>query len=102
MTSPCAVFLDHVHTLQVPAMYLCKSPVLTAFANGRSTALVIEGGASSMSVSPVYDGFVLSGHVKHSQVAGNALTKYFRQLLEVRHQVLISPVHRTKAYAVQV
>ena len=35
-----------------------------------------------MSVSPVYDGFVLGGHAKRSRVAGNSLTSYFKDLIE--------------------
>lgn len=44
---------------QVPALYLAKAPVLSAFASGRSTALVLDMGASSSTVTPVYDGYIL-------------------------------------------
>ena len=30
---------------KIPAIFLCKSAVLSAFASGRSTALVLDGGA---------------------------------------------------------
>ena len=115
---------------KVPAMYLCKSAVLSAFAAGRSTALVFDGGecnqplatgwtwppgpwpgfvareshgaprkqqpawrqrwqrvtpdefcccagASNMSVTPVYDGFVLSTGIQRSPFGGNSLSKAF-------------------------
>lgn len=44
----------------VPAFYLVKNAVLAAFANGRSTGIVVDSGATHTSAVPVYDGYVLS------------------------------------------
>jgi len=44
----------------VPAFYLVKNAVLAAFANGRSTGIVVDSGSSHTSAVPVYDGYVLS------------------------------------------
>lgn len=61
----------------MPAFFLSKAPVLSAyvcylinyclinslicrFANGRSTALVIDSGANQTSAVPVHDGYALS------------------------------------------
>ncbi|KOB77286.1 Uncharacterized protein OBRU01_04331 [Operophtera brumata] len=41
-----------------PAFFLVKSAVLAAFANGKSTALVVDCGASQTSAVPVVDGSV--------------------------------------------
>jgi len=43
----------------IPAFFLCKSAVLTAFANGRPTGLVVDSGATYTTAVPVYDGYVL-------------------------------------------
>jgi actin-related protein len=43
----------------VPGFYLGRSAVMSAFAAGRATALVIDSGASHTSVVPVYDGYVI-------------------------------------------
>ncbi len=43
----------------VPAFFLCKSAVLSAFANGRSTGLVLDSGATHTVAVPVYDGYVV-------------------------------------------
>lgn len=43
----------------VPAFFLVKNAVLSAFANGRSTGLVVDSGATHTSAIPVHDGYVL-------------------------------------------
>ena len=43
----------------VPAFFLVKNAVLSAFANGRSTGLVLDSGASHTSAIPVHEGYVL-------------------------------------------
>ncbi|KAL5006339.1 hypothetical protein ScPMuIL_015145 [Solemya velum] len=50
----------------VPAFFLCKNAVLSAFANSRSTALVLDSGATHTTAVPVYDGYVVSqGQYSH-------------------------------------
>lgn len=44
---------------RVPALFMGKAPVLTVFESGRHTGLVVDIGAGSISVTPVYDGYVL-------------------------------------------
>ncbi|CAG8782859.1 11571_t:CDS:2, partial [Racocetra persica] len=44
---------------QVLAFYVAKNPVLSAFATGRPTAVVLDCGASTTSCVPVVDGYVL-------------------------------------------
>ena len=63
----------------VPAFFLCKNAVLSAFANGRSTGLVIDSGTTHTSAIPVHDGYVLQQAVVRSPVAGDFIS---RQCLE--------------------
>lgn len=63
----------------VPAFFLCKNAVLSAFANGRSTGLVIDSGATHTSAVPVHDGFVLQQGIVRSPLAGDFMS---RQCLE--------------------
>jgi len=81
----------------VPALFLCKSAVLTTFACGRSTALVVDGGAGSMSVTPVYDGFVLYNNIKRNNTAGDFLTDYYRNHLETKKKLDIVPIYKIKS-----
>lgn len=43
----------------VPAWYTACSGVLSAFASGKGTALVVDIGSEVMSVTPVCEGYVL-------------------------------------------
>ncbi|KAI0080754.1 Actin/actin-like protein [Panus rudis PR-1116 ss-1] len=51
---------------QVPAFYIANTGVLNAFAAGKGSALVIDIGRDTASVTPVVDGFVLRKGVAHS------------------------------------
>lgn len=66
----------------VPAFFLVKNAVLAAFANGRSTGLVFDSGASQTSAIPVHDGYVLTQAVVKSPLAGDFMTMQCRQHLE--------------------
>ncbi|KAG8931674.1 NuA4 histone acetyltransferase subunit [Tulasnella sp. 419] len=51
---------------QVPAFYISNNATLSAFSSGRGTALIVDIGKSTASVTPVVDGFVLRKGIKHS------------------------------------
>nr|XP_027186620.1 actin-related protein 4 isoform X3 [Cicer arietinum] len=44
---------------KAPALFLAKNAVLTSFASGRATSLVVDSGGGSTTVAPVHDGYVL-------------------------------------------
>lgn len=91
----------------VPALFICKNAVLSAYSCGRPTALVVDSGAATTSVTPVFDGYVLrngatlchvcasncrslAGIVKQT-LAGNALTQLSLNLLEQQLSQKIVP-----------
>jgi len=53
---------------QVPAFYIANSAVLNAFAAGKGTALVVDIGKDTASVTPIVDGFVLRKGMQRSTV----------------------------------
>ncbi|KAK5644564.1 hypothetical protein RI129_005864 [Pyrocoelia pectoralis] len=67
---------------KVPAFYLVKNAALAAFANGRSTALVIDSGATHTTAVPVLDGYVISNAVVKSPLGGDYLILRSREMLE--------------------
>lgn len=67
---------------KVPAFFLVKNAALAAFANGRSTALVIDSGATHTSAVPVLDGYVISKAVVKSPLGGDYLILRAREMLE--------------------
>lgn len=67
-----------------PAVFIAKSPVLTAFASGRTNATVVDCGASHVTVSTVHEGFSLAKSVQKSPVGGDALDRLvLHQLAEI-------------------
>lgn len=40
----------------IPVFFLCKTAVLTAFANGHSTGLILDNGTTHTTAIPVHDG----------------------------------------------
>ncbi|XP_049844523.1 actin-like protein 6A [Schistocerca gregaria] len=67
---------------KVPAFFLVKNAALTTFANRRTTALVIDSGATHTSAVPVQDGFVLSRGIVRTPLAGDFLTTQCGELLK--------------------
>ena len=45
--------------LQAPSIFLCKDSVLSSFACGRSTAIVLDSSADFTTATPVHDGYAL-------------------------------------------
>jgi actin-related protein len=46
-------------TLSPPALFVSKSGVLSSFANGKSSGLVVELGGGVTCCTPVHDGYAL-------------------------------------------
>ena len=56
---------------QSPAMYIANSACLSSFSAARSTSLVVDMGASGITISPVVDGYVLRKSVVSSVRGGD-------------------------------
>ncbi|XP_020221948.1 actin-related protein 4 isoform X1 [Cajanus cajan] len=67
---------------KVPALFLAKNAVLTSFASGRATSLVVDSGGGSTTVVPVLDGYVLQKAVITSPIGGEFLTDCLMKSLE--------------------
>ncbi|KAJ8752123.1 hypothetical protein K2173_001798 [Erythroxylum novogranatense] len=66
----------------VPALFLAKNAVLTSFASGRATSLVVDSGGGSTTIVPVHDGYVLQKAVGTSPIGGEFLTDCLIKSLE--------------------
>ncbi|XP_072255340.1 actin-like protein 6B isoform X1 [Pyxicephalus adspersus] len=75
----------------IPAFFLCKTAVLTAFANGRSTGLVLDRGATHTTALPVHDGYVLQQGIVKSPLAGDFITMQCRELFQEMGVEIIPP-----------
>lgn len=76
-----------------PAFYLGRSSVMAAFSAGRHSALVIDIGASQMSVTPVHDGMILKKGVMRSNLAGNFLSSQTRNIFAANDPPIVITPH---------
>ena len=75
----------------VPAFFLVKNAVLAAFANGRSTGLVVDSGSSQTSAVPVHDGFVVQQAVVKSPLAGDFISMQCQRYFDDQKVDIIPP-----------
>ncbi|CAG5864489.1 unnamed protein product [Menidia menidia] len=75
----------------IPAFFLCKSAVLSAFANGRSTGLVLDSGATHTTAIPVHDGYVLQQGIVKSPLAGDFMSMQCRELFQELSVEIVPP-----------
>ncbi|GAB6025239.1 hypothetical protein CHUAL_010659 [Chamberlinius hualienensis] len=73
-------------TFKTPAMYLAKQALLSLFAAGRTTGVVLETGYGVSHVVPIYEGVTMSNPnaIQRLELAGNDLTFYLTNLLMKR------------------
>jgi len=86
-------------TFDTPAFFLSKDAVLSAFAAGRATALVVDCGGAVTRVSPVHDGYILKKGVIKNGLGGDALTGYLTRTLASK-QVTVKPHYQLTKKAV--
>uniref|UniRef100_A0A2P2I3H1 Actin-like protein 6A n=1 Tax=Hirondellea gigas TaxID=1518452 RepID=A0A2P2I3H1_9CRUS len=84
----CELFFEKY---QVPAFFLVKSAVLSAFANGRFSGVVVDSGASHTSAVPVIDGYVLQHAIIKSPLGGDFLINQSVNFLKDRNIDLACP-----------
>uniref|UniRef100_UPI00358E22A3 actin-like protein 6A n=1 Tax=Myxine glutinosa TaxID=7769 RepID=UPI00358E22A3 len=75
----------------IPAFFLCKTATLSAFANGRSTCLVLDSGATHTTAIPVHDGYVLHQAIVKSPLAGDFITMQCREMFQEMNVEIVPP-----------
>jgi len=78
----------------IPAMFICKSSVLSAFSCGRSTCLVFDSGHSMTYAVPVHDGYALQKSMLKFDIAGNWVTSELQKLVEGTMGVNVIPHYK--------
>ncbi|KAJ9512624.1 hypothetical protein QJQ45_018872, partial [Haematococcus lacustris] len=69
--------------LRVPAIFLAKNAVLSAFATARQTAVIVDAGYRSTTVAAVHDGYALTKTFAKSPFGGQALNTLMQKVEEV-------------------
>ena len=73
--------------MNVPHFYLANQSVLSLFATGRISGLVVDCGAGVSSSVPVYEGYAIPHAMKRNNFAGNDLDAF-----------LIEKIHKEKNF----
>ncbi|MEA2070273.1 MAG: actin, cytoplasmic 2 [Asgard group archaeon] len=77
-------------TFNVPAMYVSMQAVLSLYASGRTTGMVVDSGDGVTHIVPIYEGFALTHAIDRIDLAGRDITNYFRRLLRQKGYSLTS------------
>uniref|UniRef100_T1J9I3 Actin n=1 Tax=Strigamia maritima TaxID=126957 RepID=T1J9I3_STRMM len=69
---------------QIPTMYIAIQAILSSYASGRTTAIVLENGDGVAQTIPIYEGYGIPDAIIRSDVSGGELTEYLKELMAQR------------------
>lgn len=81
-------------TLNSPAMYVAIQGVLSLYASGQTSGIVIDFGEGVSHTVPIYEGYALPYAIVHQDLAGRDLTDYLMQILNKRGYSLTTTAER--------
>ena len=85
----------------MPAMYVAIQVVLSLYASGRTTGLVMDFGDDVSHTMTIYEGYALLHAILRLNLAGSDLTEYWIWILTVRGNSVTTTAERKIFFDVQ-
>ncbi len=59
-------------------------PIMTLYSTTKTTGLIVESGAGTTQIVPIYEGYIISNSIQYSEIGGESITNYIRNKISDR------------------